>query len=346
MAYNSYNSLFNQISKILEETKKDFKEGSNRFVLTSNWEIGKKITEIESGKNRKERFGERIIEKLSKDLNKKFGSGYSERNLLYARKFFQVYNLNRIKFQLSWTHYRALLSVKDEAKRNKLEELAIEKGWSRRQLEVTILAHNLGEKGQNQGNSEEIGLLERSKGLFYHYRIGVQKTLSDSAPRVRKVDLGFNIFLDGALGDTHNFKEDEIVKVVKAGKNSYKFEKAEVSRSEIFTYKASPERIVDGDTILVSIDLGFKTSTRQRLRFRGIDSSEKGSVENGKVEKFISKRLRPVKFIVIKTHGVDLYGRYLSDIYFSEREKDMEKVLEKGIFLNNELLDSGLVRVD
>lgn len=49
MSKIEYNSLLNQISKILEETKKDFKEGSNRFVLDSNWEIGKKITRLESG---------------------------------------------------------------------------------------------------------------------------------------------------------------------------------------------------------------------------------------------------------------------------------------------------------
>ncbi|MCE9501569.1 MAG: thermonuclease family protein [Leptospira sp.] len=134
--------------------------------------------------------------------------------------------------------------------------------------------------------------------------------------------------------------------MVKSGKNSYKFEKSDVPRSEIFTYKAFPERIVDGDTLLVTIDLGFKTSLMQRLRFRGIDSPEKGNRENEKVEKFILRRFRSVKFIVVKTHGVDLYGRYLADVYFSEKEKEIEKVLERGNFLNNELLESGLVSVD
>ena len=82
MANNAYNQILTQISQILEETKKDFKEGSNRFVLTSNWEIGKRITEIEQDGKAKAKYGERIITKLSKDLNDRFGSGYSERHYL------------------------------------------------------------------------------------------------------------------------------------------------------------------------------------------------------------------------------------------------------------------------
>jgi len=356
---NAYDKILTQISQILEATKKDFKEGSNRFVLTANWEIGKRITEIDQDGKAKAKYGERIISKLSKDLKDRFGSGYSERNLRYIRQFFQAYKLERIQFQLSWTHYRTLLSVKDEIERNKFEKLAIQKGWSRRQLEVTIAACNNSEKGKNQGKIQEIGLLERSMGEFYHYRIGIQKFLKESAPRVPKVDLGFNIFSNASCDIVRDFKEDEIVRVIKTGKNSYKFEKTNVSKSEIFTYRAIPERIVDGDTLLVSIDLGFKTFTRQRLRLRGIDSPEKGSKENEKVEKFISKGLKPVDFIVIKTHSVDLYGRYLADVYYpspfsskkvrdsgSEKEKDIEAVLREGKFLNNELLESGIVGVD
>ena len=33
-----------------------------------------------------------------------------------------------------------------------------------------------------------------------------------------------------------------------------------------FTYSASIERIVDGDTVDVMVDLGFKMFTRQRVR--------------------------------------------------------------------------------
>jgi len=208
MAHNAYEKILTQISQILIETRKDFKEGSNRYVLTSNWEIGKRIADIGDGKNYQEKYGERVIEKLSNDRNNRFGSGYSERNLLYSRKFFQAYKFNQIKFQLSWTHYRALMSVKDLTEREKLEAESVEKNWSHRKLETVILARIRSKTGKNTGNSFELGLLERSKGEFYHYQIGVQKKLKDSARSVRNLDLGFKFF-NNALGNiVKDFQEE------------------------------------------------------------------------------------------------------------------------------------------
>lgn len=54
---NPYDSLLNQISKILEETRTDFREGANRFVLISNWEIEQNDRgrwDRKSGQNREE----------------------------------------------------------------------------------------------------------------------------------------------------------------------------------------------------------------------------------------------------------------------------------------------------
>lgn len=42
----------------------------------------------------------------------------------------------------------------------------------------------------------------------------------------------------------------------------------------IWTYKAKVERIVDADTIDVSIDCGFHIYTRKRLRLARIDAPE------------------------------------------------------------------------
>lgn len=44
----------------------------------------------------------------------------------------------------------------------------------------------------------------------------------------------------------------------------------------MYTYKATVLRVVDGDTVDVSIDLGFSTKTDRRLRLAGIDTPERG----------------------------------------------------------------------
>ena len=51
----------------------------------------------------------------------------------------------------------------------------------------------------------------------------------------------------------------------------------------MYYYKAEVTRIVDGDTIDVSIDLGFSVSAKARLRLYGINTPE--SRTRDKVEK-------------------------------------------------------------
>ena len=43
---------------------------------------------------------------------------------------------------------------------------------------------------------------------------------------------------------------------------------------ELFTYKAYLERVIDGDTLLVNIDLGFSVSIEQLLWLHGLDAPE------------------------------------------------------------------------
>ena len=50
----------------------------------------------------------------------------------------------------------------------------------------------------------------------------------------------------------------------------------------LYTYEAFLERVVDGDTIIVRIDLGFDVLKRERIRLRGIDAPE---IEPMKVRK-------------------------------------------------------------
>ena len=357
---NSYHSLLKKISRILGETKKDFKQGSNRFVLTSNWEIGKWITEIEDGRRlrpssqRPERrvkrgggektsnYRERVIERLSKDLNRKYGKGFSERNLQYARMLYKNYKLSGMRYELSWSHYKILLHVKDEKDRQTLEKKAISGDWAWRQLKEYIRANRI---GGEVGTGLKIGLLHRPEGVFNHYRM-YENFSKNPASRMRNVDLGFNVVTEILLSNSAiKLKNGTIVKSVKK-ENGIELKKAEVSERELFLYKAFPERVVDGDTILVRIDLGFNNYLRQRLRLRGVNSPERGAKGGDKVTKWLSKKLNQLEFVVIKTHEKDIYGRYLADVFYSEKLKEKEKVLREGIFLNNELLESGIAVVE
>ncbi len=119
-------------------------------------------------------------------------------------------------------------------------------------------------------------------------------------------------------------------------------------------YKAVVERVVDGDTLLVRIDLGFEVWVNQRIRFRGINTAEiiKNGAKTGKdpdraeqAKSFVEGRLKDIEFIVIKTYKTDMYGRYVADVFYHPTIQKKEDVYEKGFFLNAQLLTEGLADV-
>jgi len=66
-----------------------------------------------------------------------------------------------------------------------------------------------------------------------------------------------------------------------------------------YTYAATVDRIVDGDTLWCSIDLGFGIAVREKLRLRGINCPELGTPEGERAKKFVEKLLPAGSGIVI-----------------------------------------------
>ncbi len=84
-------------------------------------------------------YGKAMLQNLSEQLTKEFGRGFTVTNLKYMRQFYITYpNGHALRGELTWTHYRTLLRVEDEAARNWYAEESIRSGWSSRQLERQI----------------------------------------------------------------------------------------------------------------------------------------------------------------------------------------------------------------
>ena len=56
----------------------------------------------------------------------------------------------------------------------------------------------------------------------------------------------------------------------------------------MYQYSATVYNVVDGDTIDVVVDLGFKITTKQRLRLNGIDTPEKGQPGFNEAKEWLS----------------------------------------------------------
>lgn len=64
-----------------------------------------------------------------------------------------------------------------------------------------------------------------------------------------------------------------------------------------------------------------------------------------KAKAFVEEKLKGLDFVVIKTYKTDMYGRYVSDIFYLPTSNKKEEIYEKGFFLNDDLLKAGLADI-
>ena len=92
----------------------------------------------------------------------------------------------------------------------------------------------------------------------------------------------------------------------------------------MYQYRATVKRIVDGDTIDVTLHLGFGINYDQRVRLAGIDTPEKRTRNVAEkalgldASKYLAKRLKGLSTLIIKTElegSVGKYGRVLGWLY-------------------------------
>ena len=82
----------------------------------------------------------------------------------------------------------------------------------------------------------------------------------------------------------------------------------------MYEYRGTVVRWIDGDTVDMVVDLGFRITTSQRFRLLGVDTPERG--EAGYVEaRQVAEAIHPVGSVVVirteKPLAGDKYGRYL-----------------------------------
>jgi micrococcal nuclease len=91
----------------------------------------------------------------------------------------------------------------------------------------------------------------------------------------------------------------------------------------MYEYSATVISVYDGDTITVSVDLGFHISQIMSVRLARINSPEVrgiSSVDGIAARDFLRSLLPVGKRVTLVTYkdGKEKYGRYLADVYLAE----------------------------
>lgn len=142
--YEVSSDLLHDLSAIIDEARHKAYTAVNVVMVQRNWLLGRRIAEEElKGEDRAE-YGAKIIEELSKELTLNFGKGFTKSNLyqftLFYKEFPSIFHTasGKSSILLSWSHYRTLLQVDDEAARNWYLKEAAEQTWSVRTLQRNI----------------------------------------------------------------------------------------------------------------------------------------------------------------------------------------------------------------
>lgn len=169
--------LYARIRQILESARASVSRSVNTTQVVANWLIGREIVEEEQKGAKRAEYGQRLVEGLSAQITRDFGSGYSVPNLFLFKQFYLTYpgllgsakilhavrresqnaedptsalspilqasrgeswNPGVLHPNLSWTHYRTLLRVDKPEARAFYEIEAIKNNWSARELERQI----------------------------------------------------------------------------------------------------------------------------------------------------------------------------------------------------------------
>lgn len=131
-------SLYNAIANIISDARSKAYRAVNFVMVQAYWEIGRLITEDEL-KGQRAAYGKEVLKHLAARLTKEYGKGFDESNLRYMRLFYKSFPIcDTLRHELSWSHYRRLLSVENEKARVWYMNEAADATWSTRQLDRQI----------------------------------------------------------------------------------------------------------------------------------------------------------------------------------------------------------------
>jgi endonuclease YncB( thermonuclease family) len=272
LSESRYSKLVNDLRKLIDKGRTLAQRAANFELLKGYWSVGERLAEERLAETAG--YGQSIMEKLALEL--KTDRSTLVRCLQFHRDFPKG---PPVGTRLSWSHFRILVTIKDDKARSFYEKAAEEKEWTHEELSRAVQADYHGEVQTPGGPAKPVKKLHRP----------------DGGP---------------------------------------------------FIYRAEVMRVLDGDTLLARLDLGFDVWKKERIRFAGVDAPALDEDGGDEAFEYVRDQLGKAKVVVIYTNKAEAHGRYVGHVFYSTDERDTwEKVFRQGRYLSQELLDKGLARV-
>ena len=138
---SKYQDILNEIVSIIEKSKTQLVVQANSTLTLTFWHIGNQIKK-EVLENERAEYGKQIVVTLSRELEKKYGRTFNEKNLRrmiqFADKFSNPEIVVTLSRQLSWSHFLILIPLKTEQERLFYGKLVAQSNYGVRELRKQI----------------------------------------------------------------------------------------------------------------------------------------------------------------------------------------------------------------
>ena len=90
----------------------------------------------------------------------------------------------------------------------------------------------------------------------------------------------------------------------------------------MFEYSAQLVKVIDADTFLLDVDLGFHITVRERFRLARANAPERLSIDGMKAVAFVTLQLSKATAIKVSSEKSrqEKYGRWLCELWFQTAE--------------------------
>jgi len=134
-------SLVSDIGRLIESARQHVAQATNAALTILYWQIGARIRR-DVLKERRSEYGAEVVSALGRRLEARYGRGFGEKNLRRMVQFAEVFSdaeiVVTLSRQLGWSHFMALIPLKDPLKRDFYAEMSRVEQWSVRTLRQKI----------------------------------------------------------------------------------------------------------------------------------------------------------------------------------------------------------------
>lgn len=134
-------TLYSDVCQIIDGTRGRIATFLNTEVCMTNWYIGKRIKEDVLFNQRAE-YGKQVVKNLSLKLIERYGAGWSEKKLRHCIRSAETFSeqdiVSSTQRQLTWTHLKSLMYIKDPLERQFYAQMCGMEHWDTRTLDEKI----------------------------------------------------------------------------------------------------------------------------------------------------------------------------------------------------------------